>query len=195
VKAILQGWYPGGEGGTAIAGILFGDINPSGRLPVTFYESESELPPFTDYAMENRTYRYMKGRALYPFGYGLSYTRFLYADLQAEQDGQQMVLSVTVENSGKRSGEEVVQIYLKDLDSRFEVRNRRLAAFRRIHLEAGEKKELKFVLPESVFEIVDDNGCRKKDGTHFEISAGGGQPDERTEELTGAKAQKIMVTK
>jgi beta-glucosidase len=195
VKAILQGWYPGGEGGTAIAGILFGDINPSGRLPVTFYESESELPPFTDYAMENRTYRYMKGRALYPFGYGLSYTRFLYADLQAEQDGQQMVLSVTVENSGKRSGEEVVQIYLKDLDSRFEVRNRRLAAFRRIHLEAGEKKELKFVLPESVFEIVDDNGCRKKDGTHFEISAGGGQPDERTEELTGAKAQKITVTK
>lgn len=195
VKAILQGWYPGGEGGTAIAGILVGDINPSGRLPVTFYESESELPPFTDYAMENRTYRYMKGRALYPFGYGLSYTRFLYSDLRAEQDGQQMVLSVTVENSGRKSGEEVVQIYLKDLDSRFEVRNRRLAAFRRIYLEAGEKKELKFVLPESAFEIVDDNGCRKKDGTHFEISAGGGQPDERTEELTGAKAQEITVTK
>ena len=113
VPAILQGWYPGAQGGKAIAEILFGEKNPEGKLPVTFYRSTDELPAFTDYSMKNRTYRYMQSEALYPFGYGLSYTDFTYSDVKAsaEKVGADGVdITATVTNSGKTAGTETVQV-------------------------------------------------------------------------------------
>jgi len=144
VPAIVELWYPGQAGGTALADVLFGDYNPAGRLPVTFYKSEDQLPPFDDYSMQGRTYRYFKGEPLYPFGYGLSYTTFAYRKLAAPAHapaGKPVTVSVEVENTGKRDGEDVVQLYLK-----YPGVMRELAAFERVRLRAGEKKtvQLKF---------------------------------------------------
>jgi beta-glucosidase len=140
--AILETWYGGQEAGTAIANTLSGDNNPAGRLPVTFYESEDQLPPFTDYSMKNRTYRYFKGTPLYPFGYGLSYSKFTYSEIGAKQarDSKRQ-LSARVKNTSKRSGEEVVQLYLSDHSGGIE-----LKGFQRIHLGAGESKTVAFTL-------------------------------------------------
>jgi beta-glucosidase len=140
--AILEAWYGGQEAGTAIANTLSGDNNPAGRLPVTFYESIDQLPPFTDYSMKNRTYRYFKGTPLYPFGYGLSYSQFTYSEIGAKQarDSKRQ-LSARVKNTSKRSGEEVVQLYLSDHSGGIE-----LKGFQRIHLGAGESKTVAFTL-------------------------------------------------
>lgn len=195
IKAILQGWYPGGEGGLAIARILFGDVNPSGKLPVTFYESAAGMPSFTDYAMKGRTYRYMEIPALYPFGYGLSYTRYEYSNLNVEDDGEGIVVTVSVANRGDRDGEEIVELYMKDLDSEYEVRNHRLAAFTRISLKAGEQKEVQLQVKAKAFQIVDDDGNRRKDGSRFAIYVGGSQPDARSEELLGNKTLSAIINK
>lgn len=195
VKAIVQGWYPGGEGGLAVARILFGDVNPSGKLPITFYESAEGMPSFTDYAMKGRTYRYMEVPALYPFGYGLSYTEYEYSDLKAEDEGEGMKITVTVENTGARDGDEVVELYIKDLESEFEVRNHRLAAFARVPLKAGEKKDVEFHLGAKAFQIVDNSGTRRKDGGKFAVYAGGSQPDDRSAALLGKKPLSITVNK
>lgn len=195
VKAIVQGWYPGGEGGLAIARILFGDVNPSGKLPITFYESAEGMPSFTDYAMKGRTYRYMEVPALYPFGYGLSYTSYEYSGLKTEEDGDGVNVSVTVENRGDWDGDEVVELYIKDLDSEFEVRNHRLAAFERVALKAGEKKEVTLHLGEKAFQIVDEGGNRRKDGSRFAIYVGGSQPDERSAALLGQKPLETVINK
>jgi len=144
VPAIVELWYPGQAGGTALADVLFGDYNPAGRLPVTFYKSEDQLPPFDDYSMKGRTYRYFKGDPLYPFGYGLSYTTFTYRNLRAPQEaraGSPVKVSVEVENSGKRDGEEVVQLYV---DHPGVVRE--LLGFERVPLRAGEKKTVEFTV-------------------------------------------------
>ena len=140
VPAIVELWYPGQAGGTALADVLFGDANPAGRLPVTFYKSADQLPPFDDYKMEGRTYRYFKGEPLYPFGYGLSYTTFRYGKLMVPpevKNGAEMKVSVDVENSGKRAGDEVVQLYVKR-----EVRS--LEGFQRVSLKPGEKRTVEF---------------------------------------------------
>ncbi|MBQ8814259.1 MAG: glycoside hydrolase family 3 C-terminal domain-containing protein [Lachnospiraceae bacterium] len=212
VRAILQSWYPGGEGGLAVARVLFGEINPSGKLPITFYRSTAELPPITDYAMKGRTYRYMESPALYPFGYGLSYTKYKYSDLSVEADasapsesartisrqsgcaedelidlGSGAIVTVTVENTGSMDGEEIVQLYIKDLESEYEVRNHRLAAFARVALKAGEKKTVTLKLKEKAFQIVDNDGVRRKDGNRFMICVGGSQPDECSAELLGQR--------
>ena len=116
-QAILQAWYPGQEGGTAVADVLFGKVNPSGKLPVTFYRSTSQLPPFESYDMKDRTYRYFKGDALYPFGYGLSYTQFRLGQPRLEKSGKiGGKLIVDVENTGQRNGDETVQVYVRDND-------------------------------------------------------------------------------
>src|SRR5205807_10404798 len=119
VPAILDAWYPGEEGGTAIADVLFGDYNPGGRLPVTFYKSVDQLPPFTDYRMQGRTYRYFKGDPLYPFGFGLSYTKFKYDNLRLSaktiKAGEGLRVSVDVQNIGDRAGDEVMQLYVTDV--------------------------------------------------------------------------------
>lgn len=193
VKAIVQGWYPGGEGGLAVARILFGDVNPSGKLPITFYESAEGMPSFTDYAMKGRTYRYMEVPALYPFGYGLSYTDYEYSDLKAEEDGDGVKVTVTVENKGSRDGEEIVELYMKDLESEYEVRNHRLAGFKRVALKAGEKKTVTLYLGEKAFQIVDDGGNRRKDGSRYAVYVGGSQPDERSAELLGKKPLMVEI--
>lgn len=193
VKAILQGWYPGAEGGLAIARILFGDVNPSGKLPVTFYASAEGMPSITDYSMKGRTYRYMESKPMYPFGYGLSYTKFAYSDLKTEMAKGGVKIIVTVENAGAADGDEVVEVYIKDIKSPFEVRNHHLAAFKRFHIKAGEQQAVELFVPEKQFMVVNDQGERIKDGTEFAVYVGGTQPDARSEELTGQKPLKTVI--
>ncbi len=140
VPAIVEAWYPGQAGGDAIADVLFGDYNPGGRLPVTFYKSADQLPPFTDYSMKGRTYRFFQGQPLFAFGYGLSYTSFVYRDLRLQPRG----LSVEVENTGDRAGDEVVQAYVKGS----------LAGFRRITLRPREKQTVALPLPPDTVEVT-----------------------------------------
>jgi beta-glucosidase len=153
--AIIYGWYPGEQGGNAIADVIFGDYNPAGRLPVTFVKSMDQLPDFKDYNMKGRTYRFMDEEPLYRFGYGLSYTEFEYSNLSTDasgytlQDadaGKVVKVSVDVKNIGDRDGDEVVQLYLSDVDASVPVPVRHLEGFRRIHLKAGEVQTVAFDL-------------------------------------------------
>ncbi|HDQ44973.1 MAG TPA: glycoside hydrolase family 3 protein [bacterium] len=195
LPAILQVWYPGQEGGTAIADVLFGDCNPAGRLPVTVYKSLDQLPPFEDYAMEERTYRYFTGDPLYPFGHGLSYTRFVYSELQIPDTvtaGEDVCVSVTVENAGGMAGDEVVQLYVSDVEASFPVPIRSLQGFRRIHLAPGQKKEVAFTLTPRQLAFWDDSANQILEPGFFEIAVGGKQPGfsgsadaETTGSLTG----------
>ncbi len=141
--AILAAWYPGGEGGDAVADVLFGDCSPAGRLPVTFYKSADQLPPLRDYRMEGRTYRYFRGQPLYPFGFGLSYTRFSYSGLIAPPgpvaNGSTAQISLDVKNAGERAGDEVVQIYLTNEQATVPVPVRQLVGFERISLSPGNR--------------------------------------------------------
>ena len=150
VPAILVAWYSGQRGGDAVADVLFGDVNPAGRLPVTFYKASEKLPAFTDYSMKGRTYRYFAGEALYPFGYGLSYTRFQYSGVSVDHatvapDGS-VQASVRVKNVGARAGDEVVQLYLKSADSTYPRPRKQLRGFQRISLAPGEEQRVSFTL-------------------------------------------------
>ncbi|MDR3189101.1 MAG: glycoside hydrolase family 3 C-terminal domain-containing protein, partial [Prevotellaceae bacterium] len=149
IPAILEAWYPGQAGGAAIADVLFGDYNPAGRLPVTFYASVAQLPAFDSYDMAGRTYRYFEGKPLYEFGYGLSYTQFEYKNLQAPaavKVGDNIAVSVEVTNTGKYDGDEVVQLYVAHEDAKRRVPIRSLQGFRRVHIKAGETKTVSFTL-------------------------------------------------
>ncbi len=179
-NAVLEAWYPGEEGGAAIAETLSGKNNPAGRLPVTFYTGVSQLPHFEDYGMAGRTYRYFKGKPLYPFGYGLSYTTFKYSDLsvptQAVAAGQPVSADVTVTNTGKAAGDEAVQVYLKFPD----VKGAPLIAlrgFQRIHLEAGASQKVHFELKDRDLGMVTEEGNPMIAAGDYTISIGGGQPD------------------
>ncbi len=179
LSAILEAWYPGQEGGTAIADVLFGDYNPGGRLPVTFYNSVKDLPSFGDYAMAGRTYRYYKGPVLYPFGYGLSYTTFRYDSLQvvkAVAPGDSLHLSVRVANTGPVDGDEVAQIYISALDAHVPVPLQSLRAFRRIHLRPNQTTTLHFAVAPDAFTVIDDKMQRVPLYGKYAVSAGGGQP-------------------
>ena len=153
VPAILEAWYPGQAAGTAIADVLFGDYNPAGRLPVTFYNSVDDLPPFVDYNMDDRTYRYFDGDVLYPFGHGLSYTTFGYDNLRTSnqmlrRDGR-LTISAEVTNTGDRAGDEVVQLYVSYPDSEVERPRKELKGFARIHLAPGETRTVEMPLEAS----------------------------------------------
>jgi beta-glucosidase len=180
VPAILYAWYPGEAGGEAIADVLFGDYNPAGRLPVTFYKGTADLPAFEDYAMAGRTYRYFDGEALYPFGYGLSYTAFRYEKLRLSRKtidaAAPLVAEVTVHNAGNRDGDEVVQVYIRDLDSDLVRPVHSLRHFGRLHLKAGESVRLRIELGTEDFSIVDEEGRRIVEPGIFRVSVGGGQP-------------------
>jgi beta-glucosidase len=161
VPAILLAWYPGQRGGTAAADALFGRINPAGRLPITFYKADEKLPPFDDYSMEGRTYRYFRGEPLYPFGYGLSYTQFAYSDLQLDRDkaspAERIKVTLKVKNTGARAGDEVVQLYLKPLHAAHARVNEALRGFQRIHLQPGEERVVSFdISPEADLKYYDD---------------------------------------
>jgi beta-glucosidase len=179
VSAIVDAWYPGEEGGTALADVLFGDYNPGGRLPVTFYKSTDQLPPFTDYHMEGRTYRYFKGEPLYPFGFGLSYTKFKYDNLKLSANkvkaGDELKITAEVRNVGERAGDEVVQLYLTDLAATVPVPIRSLAGAKRVFLKPGEKENVSFVLTGEQMSIIDDSGKRLIEPSEFLISIGGKQ--------------------
>lgn len=157
-EAIIQAWYPGQEGGTAVADVLFGDYNPAGRLPVTFYKDDSQLPDFLDYSMKGRTYRYFQGTPLFPFGFGMSYTTFAYGEATLSKDsldyGEQIVMRIPLKNSGKREGEEVVQVYLRHPGDS-EGPKQALRAFKRISLKPGESKMVEIALPYEAFEWFD----------------------------------------
>ncbi len=189
-NAILQAWYPGQAGGTALARILFGEANPSARLPVTFYRSTLDLPDFEDYAMDKRTYRYFDGEVLYPFGYGLSYTQFIYRDARYA-NGE---MTVTVENTGALDGDEVVQVYIKDHDAPFAVRNHSLCAVKRIHLAKGERTQITLPIRKEAFTAVDTEGKRVTQGRRFTLYAGGSQPDRRSAALLGQAPLSVDVT-
>jgi len=182
LPAIVEAWYPGEEGGTALAEVLFGEYNPSGRLPVTFYRSVEQLPPFEDYAMEGRTYRFFQGEPLYPFGHGLSYTRFAYNGLTLTpreiQGGESVEARVIVRNVGHRAGDEVVQVYLKDVRSPYPVPIRQLVGFQRVHLEAGKDQRLTFTITPEQMVVHDRNGRPLIQPGDFIVSVGGGQPIE-----------------
>jgi len=180
VPAIINAWYGGQAAGTAIADVLFGDYNPGGRLPVTFYKSDNDLPPFTDYSMNNRTYRYFKGVPLYGFGYGLSYSNFTYTNLKlaaSVSKGKPVTVSVVVRNTGMRDGEEVVQLYVSSQDKSLNGPLKALKGFQRIFLKAGESKSIQFNLSPESLSIVDDNGHAKEFSGRVTIAVGGGQPD------------------
>lgn len=190
LPAILHLWYPGPEGGHAIADVLFGDYSPAGRLPVTFYRSLDQLPPFDDYRMENRTYRFFHGDPLYPFGYGLSYGRFAYRDLHVPQSiatGENLHARVTVENTGAVASDEVVQLYVQDIEASTRVPRHSLRGFRRVHLPAGESREVEFTLSPRDLALVDDAGRHVLEPGVFRVYAGGQQPDDRSAQLTGQR--------
>ncbi|MDB4912970.1 MAG: glycoside hydrolase family 3 domain protein [Gemmatimonadetes bacterium] len=153
VPAIVEGWYPGQAGGSALADVLFGDYNPAGRLPVTFYRDTTDLPAFANYDMKGRTYRYFKGTPLYPFGHGLSYTTFGYSNLKTSAptltSNGSVTVKVDVKNTGRRAGDEVVQMYVKHIGSKVERSNRELRGYKRVSLKPGETKTVSFALPAS----------------------------------------------
>jgi len=177
--AVMLAGYPGVEAGDAIADVLFGDYNPAGRLPVTYYRSVEQLPPFEQYDMKERTYRYFSGTPLYPFGYGLSYTTFSYSDLSLPEKvvtGDEVKVYVTVTNTGKMAGDEVVQLYLTDEKASTPRPLRQLEGFSRIHLKPGESKIVEMILKPRQFSIINDKEKRVIEPGWFTINIGGKQP-------------------
>ena len=179
VAAIVQAWYPGEEGGAGIADVLFGDYNPSGKLPVTFYKSASQLPPFADYRMEGKTYRYFRGEPLYPFGHGLSYTKFEYGKLKVQRSvraGDYVRVSAEVRNTGAVAGDEVVQLYLTDVAASVPVPLRSLRGVERVSLRPGETRRVTFTLTPRDLTLIDDGGKRILEPGEFNVTVGGKQP-------------------
>lgn len=193
--AVMMLWYPGCQGGKAAAKVLFGEISPSGKLPVTFYESLEELPDFTDYSMKGRTYRYMERKAQFPFGYGLTYSKVAVDKAEVKACGQKINVEVEVQNNGAYDTEDVVQIYVKNIDSKNAIPNPMLAGFQRIFLKAGECQKIEIPIWEKAFTVVDETGKRMEEGKKFEIYAGCSQPDEKSKELTGIMPVKIIWEK
>ncbi len=196
-NGILMAWYPGARGGKAVADILFGNVSPSGKLPVTFYKDLEALPEFTDYSMKNRTYRYLEAEPLYPFGYGLSY-----GDVQVKEakvDGQVTAESdirvlVSLKNQGQADTDEVVQVYIKDLESDLAVPNYSLCGFQRVSLKAGEEKNVELTVLNRAMCVVDEEGERHVDSKKFKLFVGTSQPDARSVKLTGKEPAEILVT-
>ncbi|MCI9464950.1 MAG: glycoside hydrolase family 3 protein [Lachnospiraceae bacterium] len=194
VPAIVQGWYPGAQGGKAIARVLFGDKNPEGKMPVTFYRTLEELPAFTDYSMKDRTYRYMKNEALYPFGFGLSYTTFAYSDIEVSSEtvgDKGITVRAVLTNTGDREGTETVQIYVKA--DREGTPNAQLKGIRKVSLQAGESRKIEVSLPADAFALYDKQGVNKVEAGQYFVFVGGAQPDSRSEKMTGRKVTMIPV--
>lgn len=206
-NAVVQAWYPGARGGRVVADILLGEISPSGKLPVTFYHDTEELPDFEDYSMKGRTYRYFTGEVLYPFGYGLTYGSAALEEVkvngQSAGAGSEVVLSgeeiasleVTVANTGDRDIQEVVQVYIKAVDSADATPNARLCGFVRVSVKAGEKVTVVVPVDQDALTVINEEGEKVSGGNRYAVSVGFGQPDKRTEELTGKKAFGFTVVR
>jgi beta-glucosidase len=201
VAAIVQQFYPGQSGGTALADVLFGDFNPCGRLPVTVYRGTGDLPPFQDYSMTERTYRYFSGVPLYPFGYGLSYTTFSYDELQLSKSevgqGEELMVWATVRNTGTAAGCETVQLYLSHdalrVDPPRRVPIRSLAGVRRLFLQPCESARVAFSLSARQLQLVNENGQHVHVAGPLTISVGGSQPDARSIELLGTSPTAAQI--
>lgn len=203
--AIVQAWYPGARGGRVVADILTGEISPSGKLPVTFYRDTEELPDFEDYSMKGRTYRYFTGEVLYPFGYGLTYGSAEISGVklggQELADGSEVrlpggnldSLEVTVSNTGDRDVEEVVQVYIKALDSADATPNERLCGFARVSVKTGGQAVVQVPVDRDALTVINDEGEKVSGGSRYAVSVGFGQSDARTEELTGKKCRKMIL--
>lgn len=194
IPAILQGWYPGSQGGRAVADILFGERNPEGKLPITFYRSTENLPDFTDYAMKGRTYRYLTEEPLYPFGYGLSYTKFSYSNVRADvrrvgADG--VTVSAIVKNIGSMAGGETVQAYVKICQAG--TPNAQLKGISKLHLAPGEEAEVSIHLPKEAFGLYDEDGRLQFYPGEAEVFLGGQAPDARSRKLTGQAVTKLRL--
>lgn len=194
--AIVEAWYPGGQGGEAVASLLAGDFSPAGRLPVTFYKSLEQLPPFNDYSMANRTYKYHRDDVLYPFGYGLSYSKFRYGDVKVSPKqwnaGDAVTVSVDITNTGDMDADEVVQLYVTHTDVE-SAPIRALAGFQRIHIPKGKTQPVSFVLDERRLSTVDEKGLRAVVPGQVTIWVGGGQPGQRSS-LTPASGSEASLT-
>jgi len=188
VNAILDSWYAGEEGGEAIAETLSGKNDPAGRLPVTFYTGTDQLPQFEDYSMKSRTYRYFKGKPLYPFGYGLSYTTFSYSGLTLPKDaigaGDPLIAEVTVTNTGKREGDEAAQLYLS-FPNVAGAPLRALRGFKRVHLAPGESRKVRFELKQRDLGMVSEAGEPIIPEGSYSVTVGGGQPGTGAPGVTG----------
>ena len=188
--AMLFAWYPGEQGGNALADILFGNVAPSGHLPVSFPKSIEYLPPFEDYSMAGRTYRYMTTEPLFPFGYGLSYTTFEYGEAKLNKsrikNGESVTVKIQVKNTGNIAADEVVQLYLKDVESDVELPQYALKGFQRINLKPGQSKQVSFDITPKFMEMVDENGERKVEPGMFKVFVGNAAPSKRSRDL-GAK--------
>lgn len=190
---ILVLWYPGAQGGKAAARVLFGDVSPAGKLPVTFYESLEELPAFEDYAMKGRTYRYMEHAAQYPFGFGLTYTNMDLSNISIDA-GDEVVVKATVQNTGAMDASEVVQVYIKHCTDQNATLNPSLASFKKVFVPAGEQKDITLVIPKKGFSVVDETGKRYIPEGAFDVYVGFSQPDEKSKELTGKSVYTCQVT-
>jgi beta-glucosidase len=187
VEAILFVWYPGMEGGRAVADVLFGDISPAGKLPVTFPRSLDQLPPFEEYCMKGRTYRYMTEEPLYPFGFGLGYSRFEFSELQLDKTalapGDSLNVSLTLTNCGASDSAEVVQFYLSDLQAATVVPLHHLVGFERVVLRAGESRSVKFTLTPEMMSFYNDDGQLTLEPGQFRLEVGGCSPGKRGQDL------------
>ena len=195
IPAIVNAWYGGQSAGTAIADVLFGDYNPAGRLPVTFYKGDSDLPDFSSYSMENRTYRYFKGEALYPFGYGLSYTNFTYDKMiipATAKTGRNIIVNARVTNSGKAKGEEVVELYVSPQNGKSIAPIKALKGFQRISLKPGESKTVSFTLTPEQLSIIDEEGKAYQPKGKIMISIGGGQPGVKNKTTSNVITKTIL---
>lgn len=185
--AVLLAWYPGEEGGNAVADILFGKVSPSGRLPITFPKSLDQLPPYEDYSMKGRTYKYMDMDPLYPFGYGLSYGSFTYGNLNISaptiSKGDEVTVTVTVSNNGGAPSDEVVQLYVSDVQASVDVPNYQLFGVQRINVAANASKNVTFTLKSEAFQMVNNAGERVFEPGEFKIHVGGSSPMKRSQEL------------
>ena len=190
-NAVVQSWYPGALGGRAVAELLFGQYSPSGRLPVTFYKSEDDLPAFTDYAMEGRTYRYLHAIPLYPFGYGLSYAKFTCENLQLSAgsiaSGDSIDATVTVRNDSDILAATPVLFFLRDEEASTRVPHFSLCAFERIELEPGQSRQVSVRIAPRAMELVTEEGERVIEPGEFTLFAGLTAPDDRSAELTGVR--------
>jgi beta-glucosidase len=191
VEAVLFAWYPGQEGGHALAEVLFGDFFPSGKLPITFPRSLDQLPPFDDYSMAQRTYRYSDAEPLYPFGFGIGYTQFNYLSLELGKSnlrrGENQTASIVIKNKGNITGEEVVQVYLSTPGTLPNVPKHSLISFQRVELLAGEQKRIEFTITPEMLSVYNVNGKLVQESGQFHIEVGGCSPGKRGQELGAPK--------
>ena len=198
--AVLLVWYPGEEGGNAVADIVFGKVSPSGRLPLTFPKSLDQLPPYEDYSMKGRTYKYMKEEPLYPFGFGLSYSSFSYSNIKLsastvkQKQKQSIDVEATVSNTGKTEGEEVVQLYLTDVETSTAAPLYSLHGIQRIKLKPGSSSVVKFTITPEMMELINAKGERIIEPGKFKVSIGGSLPGKRSEALGASKSLETFFT-